>query len=455
MRFRRGVIFGTVLLISLHTQRCFAPPVFTDFSSWQFVPESQTAFRYMTQCHGDADGLKSGLYWVSTDDWDMYQSVYTMPGGDWPAVYPDSVNYDARVDFDRNFIVNDDDGDILQEYFMVGGPGFPMDCGQKLELRPVAGPLSAGTVYTIEWDWNIYTDYVPLPGAEDNPSGPFELSYSTDDGAGGIIATVTDVTSYDWTVPDVNSTDCQLYIEDLSHPGLVDVMGNTFTILPWTGPVIGVDPNNLSFYFDTANPDPTAQILSIWNAGGGVLDWQITEDCDWLVVSPASSYAYVSVDTSILEPGQYQSLLTISDSNAINSPVTIPVYLGPDANCVNTNAPFYDEWVGEGKNWSKPDCWCYQRNCRGDADGLKQGTSYYFTFDLAIFVAAYGKADFKLDQTLICADFDHIKQGTARVSTNDLAVFIAWYGTPECKCPLCPMDWDDDGDRDYNFWLSP
>ena len=142
-----------------------------------------------------------------------------MPSGDWPAYYPDSINYDARVDFDRNFIVDDDDGDILDEYFLQ--PAVPMDCGQKLQLHPVTGPLSAETIYTIEWDWNIYTGYVPLPGSEDNPAGPFELSYSTDSGVSWIVIdTVTDATSCDWLVPNVDSTSCSLQIEDLSHPGI-------------------------------------------------------------------------------------------------------------------------------------------------------------------------------------------------------------------------------------------
>jgi hypothetical protein len=475
MRIYRGIIFGLVILSVFHVQLSFAPPLFTDFSSWQLEsPESPTyPFRHTRQCHGDADGFQNGSFWVSTDDNTMLQSVFTMPGGDWPAYYPDSINYDARVDFDRNFIVDDADGDILGEYLFKSVMHIPADCGQKLELHPVTGPLSAGTVYMIEWDWTIYTGYTPLPGDEDNPAGPFELSYSTGDGSGGVIATVIDATSYDWTVPDVNSTNCTLRIEDLSHPGLIHNTAydlSTFTILPWTGPVIGVEPNDLFFYFDTASPDPTSQMLSIWNAGGEVLDWQITEDCDWLEVIPSSGISsgepnevIVSVDTSILqEGGQYQCLLTISDSNAINSPVTIPVYLTADIDCIRMNAPFYDDWVGEGERWHKPECWCYERNCRGDADGIKQGTSSVSTFDLAGFIIAYGKADFKMDQAMICYDFDRQKQGTSRVGTGDLAILIRYYGKSDFKVPVCPMDWDPDdigpltgdGIPDYNFWTN-
>jgi hypothetical protein len=123
--------------------------------------------------------------------------------------------------------------------------------------------------------------------------------------------------------------------------------------------------------------------------------------------------------------------------------------------CVKPDAPFYSEWVGAGMNWAYPKCWCYERNCRGDADGIKSGIAYVNTPDLTQFVAAFGKADLKLDQTLICADFDHIKSGVARVNTPDLTTFVAYFSKPDFKVPVCPMDWDGDLDDDYNFWVTP
>ena len=113
----------------------------------------------------------------------------------------------------------------------------------------------------------------------------------------------------------------------------------------------------------------------------------------------------------------------------------------------------YADWVGAGKNWNKPDCWCYNRQCRGDADGIKQGTARVSTFDLDEFLAAFGKADFKMDQVTICSDYDHKKQGTARVSTDDLNIFLAYFGKADFKNPVCPLDWDGVGGDDYNFWI--
>jgi hypothetical protein len=129
--------------------------------------------------------------------------------------------------------------------------------------------------------------------------------------------------------------------------------------------------------------------------------------------------------------------------------------------CVKSDAPFYNEWLGSNyagtptAKWASPDCWCYERNCRGDADGIKTGVAWVNTPDLTIFVSAFGKADFKMDQTLICADFDHIKTGVARVNTPDLTEFVSYFGKADFKCPVCPKDWDGDLDDDYNFWCTP
>ncbi len=97
--------------------------------------------------------------------------------------------------------------------------------------------------------------------------------------------------------------------------------------------------------------------------------------------------------------------------------------------------PAYDEWVDAGK----PDCWCWPRQCHGDADGYKQGTSVFGfrwvdTDDLDVLIDAW-----QIEQTphgvgvtpaQACADFDHLRQGTSvfgfrRVDTDDLDILIA------------------------------
>jgi len=122
--------------------------------------------------------------------------------------------------------------------------------------------------------------------------------------------------------------------------------------------------------------------------------------------------------------------------------------------CVKSDAPFYDEWVGAGKPWSKPDCWCFRRHCRGDADGIRTGPFWVAIPDLTLFRACYNKFDYQLTQDTICGDFDHKKTGPFRCGIPDLNLLRMYHSKTEVMIPLCPMDWDGDGDDDYNFWKN-
>ncbi|GAF80424.1 unnamed protein product, partial [marine sediment metagenome] len=83
---------------------------------------------------------------------------------------------------------------------------------------------------------------------------------------------------------------------------------------------------------DAANP--ADQILTIHNAGGAVLNWQISEACGWLAVNPTSGVStgepnqvVLSVDISGLNWGTYNCELTIADPYAMNTPQTVEVTL--------------------------------------------------------------------------------------------------------------------------------
>ncbi len=117
------------------------------------------------------------------------------------------------------------------------------------------------------------------------------------------------------------------------------------------------------------------------------------------------------------------------------------------------NPAAYADWVAFGK----PECWCYARQCHGDADGLKQGSivtgyMYVSTNDLIILADAWQiKEDPKGPGILslpggICADFDHGQQGSIvtgymRVSTNDLIILANnWQIKEDPKGPGIPGD---------------
>jgi hypothetical protein len=110
--------------------------------------------------------------------------------------------------------------------------------------------------------------------------------------------------------------------------------------------------------------------------------------------------------------------------------------------CMKPTHPDYATWLSVGK----PDCWCYEYNCRGDADGCLQfGVLHVYTIDKDIMVTGYGQP--VLPPGAICADFARdIQFGVLRVYTNDLAVLVSWYGQPVVT--PCPS-------TDMNFWLTP
>lgn len=146
-----------------------------------------------------------------------------------------------------------------------------------------------------------------------------------------------------------------------------------------------------------------------------------------------------------------------------NLPQTAVVKFGTPP-CVKETAPFYADWVAFGN----PPCWCYARNCKGDADGKSQGIAatgiwYVGTNDLNLLVKAWQvkespKGPGVLSITNgICADFARDKQGIAatgiwRVGTNDLNILVTnWQIKESPKGPGI----GDCGTDNYNFFVNP
>jgi hypothetical protein len=86
---------------------------------------------YPRQCHGDADGVQTGPFWVSLVDLTMFRAYF--PG----------LPYEPCIDFDRDGDIDEDDGAIIAEWFAK--ISVPADC---LE------PPEPGISYQIE-DCNV------------------------------------------------------------------------------------------------------------------------------------------------------------------------------------------------------------------------------------------------------------------------------------------------------------
>lgn len=131
-------------------------------------------------------------------------------------------------------------------------------------------------------------------------------------------------------------------------PGNADTTDQDFALVisnatagpPPEQPEIGVSPSSLSFSGVQGGANPASKTLSISNTGGGTLNWTASDDAPWLSVSPTSgtapSSATVSVNTAGLTPGTHNGTITVSGTDATNSPVSVPVTLTVTAAPITT-----------------------------------------------------------------------------------------------------------------------
>jgi len=121
-------------------------------------------------------------------------------------------------------------------------------------------------------------------------------------------------------------------------------------------PVIELDKTSLSFEAQLGGFNPSPQTFNIRNSGGGRLKYQISDNQDWLSLSPPSGDSrgewdeiQASVDITGLNMGQYQATITITSSNALNSPQLLTVELvisGPTIELDKTSL-FFEGIKGE------------------------------------------------------------------------------------------------------------
>jgi hypothetical protein len=106
----------------------------------------------------------------------------------------------------------------------------------------------------------------------------------------------------------------------------VIVVGN-----PTLPPVIEVNPDSLYFEAVAGGVFPSTQILNITNIGEGILRWTATKQSTWLNVSPSfgvgTSNVQIFANTTGLPVGYYYDTIVVSDTNATNDPIKVPVKL--------------------------------------------------------------------------------------------------------------------------------
>jgi hypothetical protein len=110
--------------------------------------------------------------------------------------------------------------------------------------------------------------------------------------------------------------------------------------------------------------------------------------------------------------------------------------------CFPSSDPNYSNWSSIGK----PICWCYARQCYGNASGTQEGkvpnTVWVGTNDLNILVAAWNKTPAQIaaaPEPNGCAEFSRAPEGKSpnivAVGSNDLNILVSnWNANPAGNC---------------------
>lgn len=117
-------------------------------------------------------------------------------------------------------------------------------------------------------------------------------------------------------------------------------------------PSIAVSTTSLNFGSVGVGSNPANQTFQVWSAGGGKINYSISHNWAFVMAcSPTSGDSVgtgdkdtitVSLNTSNLTPGTYTKQITVSDSNASNSPRTISVTVTVDPPSIALNKTSID-----------------------------------------------------------------------------------------------------------------
>lgn len=98
-----------------------------------------------------------------------------------------------------------------------------------------------------------------------------------------------------------------------------------------TNPIIYASPSSFAFLGAQGGLNPADMTLSITNTGSGTLGWSVSDNVGWLSLAPLTGTApastTLSADTTGLSEGSYTATVTITATDALNTPMTIPVTL--------------------------------------------------------------------------------------------------------------------------------
>ncbi len=112
-------------------------------------------------------------------------------------------------------------------------------------------------------------------------------------------------------------------------------------------PEISVDPGEFFFNAIAGGTNPADKFLTITNSSASILEWTVSNSQSWLSLAPASGtdsgVVTLSVDITGLAYADYYDTIVVSDPDASNDPVLVPVQLsvGSDLPIIATDSANY------------------------------------------------------------------------------------------------------------------
>ncbi len=98
-----------------------------------------------------------------------------------------------------------------------------------------------------------------------------------------------------------------------------------------TSPEISVNRTSLNFGYITGSSNMSRETFTIYNSGGGTLNWSVNTKIEHFTLSPTSGTGYGVVEVTInpvgLLPAKYEGVIYVIDPLASNSPVEVKINL--------------------------------------------------------------------------------------------------------------------------------
>jgi len=181
-------------------------------------------------------------------------------------------------------------------------------------------------------------------GLIDAPKDALERISKVIDGALGLMDSIVD--------PEHSSSTTLVHYLDKKYTQIHDGL---------TRPVIGVEPGSMDFEQALGGAADDSQTLTVTNAGHGTLSYSITAP-SWITVSGGGGELEadefdefdVTADAAGLLAGEYNGTITISDPNALNSPVSVPVHLSVETGSAAVSTSFISFTVEQGESPQRP-----------------------------------------------------------------------------------------------------